>query len=150
METTWKCHYLHKCKFSQKKGYKCTMILQIFRSQRSNLITAEISDGTHTHFWRKDCHFCGVQTIQQCNYSDWNEFVETNNSIYIIKRSPLNSDFFICSCPVGCKKHPCKHSVPIMEKVEHIIENPYEQSTPIQPKRKPGRPKLAKYALKTD
>ena len=40
----------YRCKFSQKKGYRCNMKLQIFRSQRSNHITAEISDGTHTHF----------------------------------------------------------------------------------------------------
>ena len=107
----------------------------------------------------KESHEAGIseevimenfRRIKECNYNDWNEFVETNNSIYIIKRSPLNHDFFICSCPVGCKKHPCKHSVLIMENVEHIIQNLYAQSTPIQPKRKPGRPKLAKYALKID
>ena len=37
-----------------------------------------------------------------------------------------------------------------MEKFEHVIENPYSKSIPIQPKQKPGRPKLAKYALKKD
>jgi hypothetical protein len=86
------------------------------------------------------------QKLMNPNYSDWNDYVNTKNSIYVIRPSSIYPNVYFCSCPVGCKKHACKHSVHIMQYVKKTLVNPYH-STPFEKKRKPGRPSLAKNAL---
>jgi hypothetical protein len=84
--------------------------------------------------------------IVDCSFIDWQNYVTTKQLLYIIRPSSVNPKFYICSCPVGVKKRPCKHSVYVMNYVKNFIVNPYDV-TPVQPKRKKGRPKLARGAL---
>jgi hypothetical protein len=78
-------------------------------------------------------------------YADWPDYVSTKKQIYIIIPSKLNPSFYICSCPIGGKKRPCKHSVYVMHHIKSTFQNPYASS--LQAKRKRGRPKLANNAL---
>jgi hypothetical protein len=84
--------------------------------------------------------------IEEFNFADWNEYVTAKRMIYVVRPSKICPNFYICTCPVGIKKHPCKHNVLLMQYVLKTLKNPYD-STPLEPKRKRGRPKLARDAL---
>jgi hypothetical protein len=84
--------------------------------------------------------------IEEFDFAEWNDYVAAKRMIYILRPSKICPNFFICSCRVGIKKHPCKHNVLIMQYVVKTLQNPYD-STPLEPKRKRGRPKLARDAL---
>jgi hypothetical protein len=83
--------------------------------------------------------------VANCTFENWNDYVSTKRGIFIIRPSTIYPAFYICSCPNGIKKRPCKHSVYVMTYLKKSLVNPYAIS--IQPKRGPGRPKKAKDAL---
>jgi hypothetical protein len=88
--------------------------------------------------------------LSERTYRDWDEFIKLKQSIHIIRPSPSIENFYFCSCFSGCKKNPCKYSVLVMHYITKTLVNPYIMSTPIQSKRKRGRPALAKNALSRD
>lgn len=80
-------------------------------------------------------------------YRTWAEFADLKQNIHIISPFPNVPNLYFCSCFTGCKKSPCKHSVLVMHFIKKTLVNPYPNSNPIEPKRKKGRPPLAKNAL---
>ena len=78
-----------------------------------------------------------------------NRFLVPGFFLILLHLRFFNSDFSFVLVLLDVKSI-CKRSVLIIEKFENIIENPYSKPTPIQLKRKPGRSKLAKYALKKE
>jgi hypothetical protein len=85
--------------------------------------------------------------IAASNFADWNDYVTSKQMIYLLRPSEICPNFYICSCPIGSKKRPCKHNVWLMQYVIGSLKNPYASSTPLERKRKAGRPKKARDAL---
>jgi hypothetical protein len=77
--------------------------------------------------------------LERFTYRSWDEYVAIRKSLYIIRPFNIIPHLYFCSCFSGAKKRPCKHSVMIMQFVTKTLVSPYV-STPIQSKRKRGRP----------
>ena len=90
------------------------------------------------------------EMLKDRTYQNWDAYVLLKRDVHIIRPSQSVDNLYFCSCFTGSKNHPCKHSVFVMQFVTKTLVNPFLLSTPIEPRRKRGRPSLAKNALSFD
>uniref|UniRef100_A0A915E2L1 SWIM-type domain-containing protein n=1 Tax=Ditylenchus dipsaci TaxID=166011 RepID=A0A915E2L1_9BILA len=74
------------------------------------------------------------------SYTNWELYKENRSAIHILNNSNGWPNFYCCTCPVGIKKSPCKHSVMLM-KITGILSYPRDATAePLLQKKKRGRP----------
>uniref|UniRef100_A0A915DM81 SWIM-type domain-containing protein n=1 Tax=Ditylenchus dipsaci TaxID=166011 RepID=A0A915DM81_9BILA len=74
------------------------------------------------------------------SYTNWELYKENRSAIHILNHSNGWPNFYCCTCPVGIKKSPCKHSVMLM-KIKGILSYPRDATAePLLQKKKRGRP----------
>lgn len=74
---------------------------------------------------------------------DWKIYCGIVKRCYVVRPAADFEETMFCSCPIGAKKLPCKHSVCIAVKVKHAVYPPSVASALIQTHRRPGRPRKA-------
>jgi hypothetical protein len=82
------------------------------------------------------------QKISNLNFINWEDYINAKSLLYFVSPSQICPTLYFCTCPVGIKKKPCKHSVYVMQFIKKTLMNPYS-STPLEGKRKRGRPSRA-------
>uniref|UniRef100_A0A915EF88 SWIM-type domain-containing protein n=1 Tax=Ditylenchus dipsaci TaxID=166011 RepID=A0A915EF88_9BILA len=74
------------------------------------------------------------------SYTSWELYKKNRSAIHILNHSNGWPNFYCCTCPVGIKKSPCKHSVMLM-KIKGILSYPRDATAePLLQKKKRGRP----------
>jgi len=73
-------------------------------------------------------------------FANWNRYNQLKGAFHIVKESPIWPNFFCCTCSVGIKKSPCKHSVMLMKEKGMVNYPPDAVAEPLGQKRKRGRP----------
>jgi hypothetical protein len=141
MPKATKFHFDQAATLKNENRWICQMAGSDMFAVASKNVGQEYSNDDLTDIFNK---------ILKSNYESWEDFVKCKNLVYIVRPSTINPAYFICSCKVGIKKKICKHNLYIMHYVVKSIVNPYLQNTPLTPRRKRGRPSLAKNALKFD
>lgn len=87
-----------------------------------------------------------VNNIVRNEAPNWETFYNNRFNINIIGRNFTNG-FYLCSCPRGYKKYPCKHVVLVMVEDGKLKVPNDVMAEDIQGKRGPGRPKKTGKAL---
>lgn len=85
--------------------------------------------------------------LEESNFANWNRYKEILGSIRIVRPSKLWPTYYGCNCKIGIKKKLCKHAVMIMCRESMLDYPPDAYNSPLEKKRKIGRPKKAAGAL---
>lgn len=85
-----------------------------------------------------------VECTKGEGYRDWAHYKELKSSFYCVAKSVRWPSYYVCNCPEGIKKRPCKHSVYVMTRMGLDVYPPDAKADPLEPKRKRGRPRKAK------
>uniref|UniRef100_A0A914DHJ5 SWIM-type domain-containing protein n=1 Tax=Acrobeloides nanus TaxID=290746 RepID=A0A914DHJ5_9BILA len=76
----------------------------------------------------------------------WSEYQQNRLKFHTITPN-IENRLYECTCPVGIRKKPCKHSTMLMVNDSIFSYPPSTVSKPIEAKRKRGRPSKATKAL---
>jgi hypothetical protein len=82
--------------------------------------------------------------LSDCRFESWPRYVYLRTSFYIVEESPIWDKRLCCTCREGMKKRPCRHSVMLMCELGLLKYPRNVIATPIEQKRKRGRPEISK------